>query len=66
MNTEPIRNGNRFVTRDHIFVRGDGCYFHSKESAREGISSNAIGVYFSELEFEGKTYFQALAANYFE
>lgn len=66
MKTEPIRNGNRFVQKPHIFVPGNGCYYDTKESAREGMSSNAVGVHFTELEFEGKTYYQALATNYWD
>lgn len=57
---QPILNGNKFVSGQHVFVAGTGCYFPTLEIAiKEGTSPNGVGLWSEELVFDGKTFFRA-------
>ena len=59
-NQEPIRNGNKFVKAEHVFVIGDGCYYSTMDEAvKQGTSPNGTGLWHRTIEFDGKTWYQA-------
>lgn len=56
----PMLNGNPMVEAEHVFIKGDGCYYPTKEIAyRIGVGPNASGVWGKTITAFGKTWFQA-------
>ena len=58
------KNGNKFVSDNHYFAYGEGCYFPTLEIAEKNFSSyNKVGVHYVTKDFEGKAWYQFRATN---
>ena len=55
---------NKFETLEHVFIKGEGCFYFDKETALKGRNTrNEQGIYFIEKNINGFNMFQALASN---
>jgi len=50
---------------DHIFIKGSGCWFFSKEDANKAHykTGNEVGLHYREKEIDGKIMFQQRESN---
>jgi hypothetical protein len=56
---------NKFVTDNHVFIKGEGCWFESKELAKKNFSKtgNEVGLFLVTKEIKGVTFFKELCRN---
>lgn len=57
-------NTNKFVTENHVFIKGIGTFYKTKDIAKiEFNSNNCVGVCLETKNYKGLNVFRYLATN---
>lgn len=56
-------NANKFVSEDHIFIKGEGTWFFRKEDSMKSVNGNSVGVRTDTKEIAGYTLYKTTASN---
>ena len=58
-------NENKFVKTNHVFIKGEGCFYETIEAARQAHhkTGNEVGLYIETLIHEGREVYRELNTN---
>jgi hypothetical protein len=58
-------NSNKFVKENHVFIKGKGTFYETKELASKYNikTGNEVGLFYETLEIEGREVFKELNSN---